>query len=146
MSSATATATISSKPSSLPRWLGGLALTVVIVVAGIVGNAILAGPRLISRVTVVNPSPYAVEIEVSDPGGHAWLRLGSTPPKSAARVDDVIDQGPEWVFRVRAQGVSGGEFVVDRDQLARSRWRVTVPSSVIARLESQDIPASPARS
>jgi uncharacterized protein involved in outer membrane biogenesis len=143
MSSAIATRTISSKASSIPRWVGWLALTLVIVVAGIAGTALLEGPHVISRVTVVNPSPYTVELETAAAGRNGWTLLGATQPKSTSSIEDVVDQGSEWVFRVRAQGVSGGDFVVSRDRLEQARWRVTVPAEVIDRLESQRIAPSP---
>jgi hypothetical protein len=143
MSSATATRIISSKAASIPRGAGWLALTVVIVIAGIAGTALLDGPRVVSRVTVVNTSKYTLEVATAGAGRDGWTLLGATQPKSTSSVGDVADQGSEWVFRVRAQGVSGGEFVVTRDRLEQSRWRVTIPSSVIDRLESQRIAASP---
>jgi hypothetical protein len=69
--------------------------------------------------------------------------LGSTPPKSSSTLDDVIDQGSDWVFRVHAQGVSGGDFAMSRALLARLHWQVTIPSEVIDRLAAQHISASP---
>jgi hypothetical protein len=143
MPSATATRTLTSKVSSFPRWLGWLALAVVIVIIGVAGTRLLQGPHLIGRVTVVNPSKYAVEVEIADAKRDGWTLLGTTPPKSSSSVDDVVDQGDTWVFRVHAQGVSGGDFVTSRDQLARSRWRVTIPSAVIDRLAAQNIAPSP---
>jgi hypothetical protein len=127
----------------MPRWLGWLALTLVIVVTGFAGTAFLDGPRLISRLNVVNPSPYTVELAIAGAGRDGWTLLGATQSKSTSSVYDVVDQGSAWVFRVHAQGVSGGEFVVSRERLDQLRWRVTIPSSVIDRLESQRISPSP---
>src|SRR5689334_14737586 len=106
MPSATAIRINSSK-ASLPRWLGWLALGLVVVFVGIAGTRLSRGPRVVAQVTVVNPSPYTVEVEVTDAHRDGWVLLGATPPKSSTREEDVIDQGATWVFGVRAQGVSG---------------------------------------
>jgi hypothetical protein len=143
MPSATATRTLTSKVPSFPRWLGWLGLAVVIVIIGVAGTRLLQGPHLIRRVTVANPSKYAVEVEIADARRDGWTLLGTTPPKSSSNIDDVIDQGATWVFRVHAQGVSGGDFVASRALLIRSHWRVTIPPEVIDRLTAQNIAPSP---
>ena len=143
MPSATAIRTTTPKPSPLPRWLGWAALAAIIVVVGYAGTRALQGPHVVPHVTIVNPSKYAVEVETAGAKRDGWTVLGSTPPKSSSTLDDVIDQGSTWVFRVHAQGVSGGDFVMSRALLARLHWQVTIPSDVIDKLAAQRISASP---
>jgi hypothetical protein len=143
MSSATAIRTITPRRSSLPPWLGWVALAAIIVVSGYAGTRLLQGPDVVRRVTIVNPSKYAVEVEIAGAHRDGWTVLGSTPPGSSSTDDDVVDQGGTWVFRVHAQGVSGGDFALSRAALARSHWRVTIPSAVIDELAAQSISASP---
>ena len=134
MPSATATSAIRSKAASFPPWLGWVGLAVVIGVVVIAGSALLQGPRLVTRVTFVNPTPDVIEVDVAGAERDSWMGLGALQPKSATDFEGVIDQGAEWVFRVQARGISGGEFVASRASLDKAGWRITIPPEVIARL------------
>ncbi len=57
-------------------------------------------------------------------------------------VEEVADQGREWVFRFSYGGVDAGELVITPGQLARDGWEITVPSAVAERLHEAGLPES----
>ena len=58
------------------------------------------------------------------------------PPTTSATNLDVLDQGDEWIFTFSSGGIEGGSLRVSRAKLAADGWRVSVPESVIQRLQS----------
>ena len=62
---------------------------------------------------------------------------------STTPAEQVIDQGPEWVFHVTSQGEDGGAFTTSRNELRRAGWRVRVPSAVVAQLRAAEAPPTP---
>jgi hypothetical protein len=95
-------------------------------------------PTFIARVTVENPGPMVVDVDVRPSPHGASLSLASVPADSAASTYDVIDQGDQWVFRFSSGGIDGGALHVSRTKLAADGWRVVVPRDVIARLQAGD--------
>jgi hypothetical protein len=134
MSSVTATRTNPPRESSIPRWVRSMALVVFVAVVAVAASRFIKGPQLVARVTFVNPSPYALDIEIAGANRDGWLLLGTVQPGSSTDVNQVVDQGATWVFRVDAEGVPGGDFAMSRRTLAQASWRVAIPPAVIARL------------
>jgi hypothetical protein len=91
------------------------------------------------RLTVDNPSPYNVNIEVAGTDRAGWLDVGSFRREERRTVEEVADQGREWVFRFSYGGVDAGELVLSRDRLARDGWNITVPSAVAERLRDAGV-------
>jgi hypothetical protein len=91
------------------------------------------------RLTVNNPSPYIVNIEVTGVERDRWLDLGSFRRETRRAVEEVADQGREWVFRFSYGGVDAGELVISRDRLARDGWSITVPPAVAERLRNAGV-------
>ena len=127
--------------------LGGAAM-VLVVVAAIVGVLFaLAGidageSTTYRRLAVDNPSPYNVNIEVAGTDRAGWLDVGSFRREERRTVEEVADQGREWVFRFSYGGVDAGELVISRERLADQRWRITVPAGVAERLREAGLPES----
>ncbi len=94
------------------------------------------------RLTVENPSPYTVNVEVTGAARDGWLKLGSFRREGRRTVEELADQGHEWVFRFSYGGVDAGELAVDRDQLAKNGWSVTVPPEVGERLQEAGLSES----
>ena len=88
----------------------------------------------IDRLTIVNRTPFDVDVRVSDTKKDSWLILGRAAHESSTVNELVTDMGETWVFQFSYGGRSVGELSVERDELRRSRWRVEVPSSVADRL------------
>lgn len=99
-------------------------------------------PSTVDRLSVRNPTVYAVEIDVRGAQEPGWLSLGSVWRDSTQTVEDVLDQGDQWIFRFRYGGEEAGELVLSRAQLRDEGWRVTVPSEVGDGLAREGFPAS----
>jgi hypothetical protein len=130
---------------SLPRWALSIAVAVAVAIAlaAFGSSNLLRGPRFVAGVTVDNPSPYAIDLQVTDSSRDGWMLLGVAAPQSTLTVNQVVDQGATWVFRVQSQGIDAGEFALSRADLAASGWRITIPTAVIGRLQAQNISVSP---
>lgn len=116
---------------------------IVLVVAGAMGiaalvatNAALRGPDFVDRVTVVNETPYLVDVEVTDSAGDGWLGLGPVSAGASHTFRDVIDRGERWVFHVTSGPYDGGEFSRSKRELQPQHWRVTIPGDVQQRLDA----------
>jgi hypothetical protein len=99
-------------------------------------------PTPLRRLTVHNPTPYIVNVEVTGGERNGWLDVGSFPREGLRTVEELADQGRQWVFRFSYAGVDAGELVVSRDELATDGWRITVPADVGERLRDAGLPES----
>jgi hypothetical protein len=121
------------------RWsFSLLAAAVLLVVAiGALAPIVFVDHPTVRHVTFVNPTVYAIDIEVTGATRTGWLPLVTAERGATTVLDDVIDQGPQWVFHFQSQGSDGGELSVARAELVRAGWRVVVPPAVGERLASQ---------
>ena len=87
-------------------------------------------PESVDTLTIENPTEFSVDVAVSDSAARTWLPLGVVPAGGERAFTGVFDQGDEWVFRFRSQGVDSAPHSVDRSELAASAWTVVVPDSV----------------
>jgi hypothetical protein len=109
-----------------------------IAVAAFVGiQAMLRGPEFVDRVSVVNETPYLVDIEVTDDARDGWLELGPVSPGETHNFGSVVDQGDEWIFHITTGPHDGGEYSATKAELERGRWVVAIPRHVQARLEAE---------
>jgi hypothetical protein len=95
----------------------------------------LRDPEVVARVTVENPSPIPVNVDVRSGPDDAALILATVPPGNSAQNLDVLDQGDDWVFTFSSGGIDGGSLRVPRAKLAADDWRDAIPDSVIRRLQ-----------
>jgi hypothetical protein len=118
-------------------WLAAAVLAALIVVA-VLAPRLQPGP-FVHRVTVVNHSEYAFDVDVS--GAHAgdWMPLGTVADHGSVAIASVFDQGSTWTFRFSVQGRELGEIVESRADLASDRWEVVVPDRFIAQLHDQSV-------
>ncbi|MGH9181600.1 MAG: hypothetical protein ACRDY5_07790 [Acidimicrobiales bacterium] len=98
-------------------------------------------PPHVDRVTVNNPHPWNVSVELVDVDGRRRLALGPFGSASDQSFLEVLDQGVEWVFRFSSAGRSADVHRAGR-QLEDAGWRVTVPESLAADLRAAAIPRS----
>jgi hypothetical protein len=106
--------------------------------------AAVEGPTFVDRVSVRNPTPYTLEVDVTGADRDGWLPLGPVSPGGRLNLRDVLDNGDRWVVRVATAGVDGGEVVVSRDALERNGWVITIPDEVTNRLAANGaIPPAP---
>ena len=121
-------------------WLIGAALLVAV---ALLGPRLVRGPAFVERVSVVNPSPYDIHVEVSGDGRTGWMSLTTVGRASTGAALDVVDQGAVWRFRFEAQGRRGGELQVSRADLRQAGWSIEVPEAVVTRLRDAGAPPSP---
>ena len=120
--------------------VGGLVALVLI----FAGTQALEGPGVIEQVTVDNPTPFQVEVAVAGTEGGARLTLGPVAAGERHAFASVVDQGDRWVVHVTSARSDGGEFVLRRADLERSKWVITIPSEVASRLAANGAsPGSP---
>jgi hypothetical protein len=119
----------------------GVALAATVLVA--LWSA-LRPPGFVERLTLVNDSVYDVDVRVSGGRDAPILRLGTVPRERENRMRAVLDQGRDWVFRFTYGGQDGGTLVVDRDELERAGWTLSVPATVERQLQRHGLPPSPA--
>lgn len=105
-------------------------------------QGLLPAPGHVDRVTVANPTPYAVSVEISD-DGDGWVDLVTVRPGATVSVEEVVDLGGTWLVRFHAQAEEGGEARMARSELEAAGWQVTVPASVADRLAAAGAPPSP---
>jgi hypothetical protein len=123
-------------------------IAVVVLVAAVGLPTLVAASRLIERdvsyvrITIENPLPYLVNVEVTGAERDGWLDLASIGPGRTRLVVEVLDQGDEWVFRFSYGGVQAGDVAIARDELASEDWRITVPTAVAGRLRQAGLSES----
>ena len=122
-------------------WLIGTIVFAAVVVA--VAPRVFVDPARVDRITFVNRTVYAAEVEVTDARRAGWLRLGTAERDTTTSVTRVIDQGDEWVFRFGSQGLDGGEIRMSKRDLIRSDWKVVIGVPIGDRLEMQGAPPTP---
>lgn len=116
------------------------------------GGALFAGmlvtveatrlPSFVPRLTVANPTPYNVEIDVTGADGDGWLNLGGVRRESTKHLYEVIDHGDRWIFRFHYGGVEAGQMAVPGDQLRAGGWRMRIPPEVGDRLRAAGLAPS----
>ena len=132
-------------PSSSAR----LARIVVAVLVSAIGlGALIAVTRLVQRdvsyvrITIENPLPYLINVEVTGVRRDGWFDLGAVGREQTKVVQEVVDQGDKWVFRFSYGGVEGGELLMGRHDLANAGWKITVPAAVADRLRDAGLSES----
>lgn len=93
-------------------------------------------PGRVAALTVTNPSPYQVNVEVSAAGEERWLDLGAVGRERDHTIEELPDVGARWVFRFASGGVDGGRLEVARAALRDAGWKITVPAEVAERFEA----------
>jgi hypothetical protein len=95
-----------------------------------------ADDDFVDRLTVINGTPFDIDVQLSDADKNGWRPLGQATHESSTVTQAVRDAGPTWVFRFHREGRTVGELSIDREELRRARWRVEVPSSVAIRMRN----------
>ena len=98
--------------------VGGLVALVLL----FAGTQALEGPGVIEQVTVAG----------SD--GGSQLALGPVAAGEHQAFASVVDQGDRWVVHVTSARSDGGQFVLSRADLERTKWVITIPDDVASRL------------
>jgi hypothetical protein len=113
--------------------IGALAAAGIVAVLVLMAT-VMGEPPQVDRLTVVNPTPYGVNVAVRAGPDDGRYLLGWIAGAGERTIRDVADQGPTWIFSFSYAGADGGESQVSRDELAANGWRVEVPPTVADRL------------
>jgi hypothetical protein len=124
----------------------GAAIVVAAVFALLCGGLLLHDPARLPALTIDNPSPYDVKVDVSGDNGSTWTVLTTARQNCAAMVESPIDRGDTWLFRLRAQGLVSREITVDRSDLERANWHFAVPRDIAQQWEASGVPHPPVQS
>jgi hypothetical protein len=98
---------------------------------------------IVHHLGIVNPTVFQVEVDVrAQREGGLWMPLGGIRSEATRTVEEILDQGPRWVFRFSYGGFEAGEMAVTRSELQRAGWSLTIPPEVGERLKTQGFPAT----
>ena len=123
------------RPAHLLVALGAIALIVVL-------TRVLAGPNVIDRISLENPTVYDLSIEATGHDRDGWVAITTARREATTVAEEVLDLGEVWLFRFSSQGEDGGELRLTRAQLERDDWRVRIPEGVGQRLGEAGAPPS----
>jgi len=138
-----------TKPETTPERTSSLLHTdfVAVLAACVIGALLCAvlirEPVRIDQMTVNNPTDYELIVQARGGPDQAWMPLVVLAPGATASMDDVIDQGGTWTFRLAGQGEDAGTFDVSRDQLRDAGWRLAIPPTIGDQLRVRGIPPTP---
>ena len=124
----------------------GAAILLATVFALMCSSLLFDDPGRVPTLTVDNPTPYDVRVDVRGDDTDGWTVLTSVRQHCATSVESSIDRGARWVFRLRAQGRALAEFTISRSELEQARWHFTVPATVGDDWEAGGIPHPPRQS
>ena len=99
-------------------------------------------PARVAALTVTNPSPYQVNVEVSPAGQERWLDLGAVDRERERTIEELPDVGASCVFRFASGVVEGGRLEVTRAVLRDAGWSITVPPDVVERFAAAGLTPS----
>jgi len=91
-------------------------------------------PGFVDRMTVANSTQFPVDVEIKAAGDKSWLGLGTVDSRSRLDFHQVVDQGPDWVVRLVANGGAQVELPIARSALQQADWRVNVTPQIGAKL------------
>jgi hypothetical protein len=131
-------------PTRLGRDIAVVAAGALLAVALILGVlAAVRSPAYVDHLTIVNPTPYPVDVSVTGDGG-GRVALGTVTPGERHAFSTVVDQGDPWVVHVSSSGTDGGTVVVKRSGLEQRRWVVTIPQATASKLAANGALPQPA--
>jgi hypothetical protein len=123
-------------PRRRARTGGLLAAAAAGIAALALASSSLSPGTFVERVSVVNPTPYNLNVELTAPGQRGSLDLGTAARESTMDAQQVFDAGARWVVRFSYAGTPAGEVDVLRRDLEAGGWQVEVPSTVADRLRA----------
>jgi hypothetical protein len=122
-----------ASPRFRPLVAGGVALAVAALALCLLLISRLGSPGEVA-VTVVNGTPYNVEVAVGKAGSARQVALGTVRRDSRTAFEGVIDHGPQWVFHFSYGGSDAATVSLDEETLRAAHFVVDVPAAVTERL------------
>ncbi len=113
----------------LRRVAAPVALVVLLVAVFVLLMQLVAGPATVDHIAISNRSDLELEVSIHPSGDPGSLPVAAMEARSTTTVDDVLDQGDEWVFRgehaVGASASCGSHVAISRTGGGTSRSRPT---------------------
>ena len=106
-------------------------------------HPLLRGPSFVDEISIDNPHEWNVNIDVSDQEREGSVGIGSIEREEGQTFEEILDQGPQWIFQFDHAGVAGGELTVNRSELERADWSITVPDDFARRMRAAGVNPSP---
>jgi hypothetical protein len=136
-----------TQPTPVLRPRRGSILALVIALALVVGVAAELAPRVsvpphVTRLRLVNPTVYQLNVEVAASSGGPWLDLGAVDRESTKSVEQVLDEGRRWMFRFSYGGTDAGAVSATRGALEAAAWTLHVPDAAGERLQAAGLTPS----
>jgi hypothetical protein len=125
------------RPSARTRPVAEVAMLALVAALFVLLFWLVRPPPRVDHVDIVNRSTSELEVSVAPAGGGGELGLAEALPRTTTRVEDVIDQGDDWVFRISTARCPPIDVPVSRAQLAADGWRFAVPDRVTEALASE---------
>jgi hypothetical protein len=100
-------------------------------------------PTLVPQLRLENSSSYSIDVTVTSASTQERLPVGTVGQECTATFEMVIDQGPTWTIYFTTQGFVATPISISRRELADKNWTVSIPTPVIAELESSGAPRPP---
>jgi len=109
---------------------------VLVLLLVIIAGHLLSAPQKVGSLTVQNPTAYDVDVTASSTPTGAVTDVGVVGAGATLSFADVADEGGNWYFHLRAQGVDLGTIHLTRAQLAGDGWRLTLDRGLDQRVQA----------
>lgn len=96
----------------------------------------------VDAIVIENPTAFTANVDVGGDTREGWVGLATVQANSEATIRNVLDQGDSWTFRFGYSGYQQ-EIRLSREDLARGRWRVPIPSSFESELRRRGLVPPP---
>lgn len=124
--------------------LGGVMVALTVAMA--VSIWLSPDAATVSELTVRNDFEYDVHISVGSPSSEGVALLGTAVQRCDSTFHLVLDQGDEWQFHFRTQGMEAQPVNVTRSDLEATGWVLTLPETVYTDFARQDAQPPPKKS
>jgi hypothetical protein len=101
-----------------------------------------ASAAYVPRIEIENPTEYDLSVEVRGKEGGPSLPLGIAKRGRESVMEQVIDQGEDWILTFSYLGDEVGAATFKRSVLERAQWRVVIPEEIGHRLREERVPPS----
>jgi hypothetical protein len=132
----------SCAPEAVSRRSAGAGVRAGLFAVVLAVTACSGPPPTVERITIINPTGYDLDVEVTGQDRDSWLPVAIVEAGTEDIAQDVIDQGDVWIFRFKHFGDPIEELRLTRAELEGSGWRVEVPPEVGERLQELGRPTS----
>ncbi|MGH9246746.1 MAG: hypothetical protein ACRD29_21030 [Acidimicrobiales bacterium] len=104
--------------------------------------SVLRLPPHVGSLTIHNPHSWLAHVKITDHARDGWVGLGSIPRQSDRTFNQIPDQGDMWIISFNYAGANS-EIQLDRSELERLDWTLTVPDDFARQLRTAGVFETP---